>query len=151
MVDCRTRNSKIWSLDGEVEQVLWEVTNPFSFIAATSHGNVVCMDMRQEKPLYTIAAHDSEVSGIALTKLVPGLLATCSADKAVKIWSIANNKPSCVASREFPEAGSLHCLTFCPDYPTMLAIGALTGGLLMWDIATNKEFRENFNYTLSGS
>ena len=130
---------------------MWDVTTPYSFLAATSTGNVVCFDIRQEKPIYTIAAHDSEVSGVAMTKLVPGLLATCSADKVVKIWNIANNKPNCVTTREFADAGSLHCLGFCPDSPTMLAIGALSGGLLMWDISTNKDFRDAFNNTFQGS
>ena len=141
-------NSKSWTLEGEVEQVIWDVTNPFNFLAGTSTGNVMCIDIRQEKPLYTIAAHDHEVAGLAMTKLIPGLLATCSADKSIKIWNIANNKASCVTSRTFADAVSLHCISFCPDYPTMLAIGPLSGGVLMWDAATNKEFRDAFNLSL---
>ncbi|XP_063680302.1 periodic tryptophan protein 1 homolog [Bolinopsis microptera] len=146
VTDCRTKNSKSWTVDGEVEHLMWDVSNPFSFLAGTSNGSALCIDIRQEKPLYTIAAHDNEVSGLAMTKQIPGLLATCSADRTVKVWQISDNRPSCVTSRAFPEAGSLHCLSFCPDYATMLAIGALEGGLLMWDIASNKEFREAFNH-----
>ena len=126
--------------------MIWDVSNPFSFLAGTSNGSALCIDIRQEKPLYTIAAHDNEVSGLAMTKQIPGLLATCSADRTVKVWQISDNRPSCVTSRAFPEAGSLHCLSFCPDYATMLAIGALEGGLLMWDIASNKEFRDAFDH-----
>ena len=146
VTDCRTKNSKSWTVDGEVEHLIWDVSSPFSFLAGMASGNVVCIDIRQEKPLYTIAAHDNEVSGLSMTKLIPGLLATCSADKTVKVWQISDNKPSCVTSRAFPEAGSLHCLSFCPDYASMLAVGALEGGLLMWDIASNKEFRDAFNH-----
>lgn len=145
LTDCRTKSSKSWSVGGEVEQVIWDVTCPFNFLAGTSTGSVLCIDIRQEKPLYTIAAHDHEVAGLAMTKLFPGLLATCSADKTVKVWNIANNKASCVTSRAFPDAVSLHCISFCPDFPTMVAIGPLSGGVLMWDIATNKEFRDAFN------
>ena len=119
--------------------------SPYNFYAGTSEGNVICVDIRQEKRLYTIAAHDNEVSGIAMSKHLPGVLATCSADKTVKIWNIRDNRPNCVTSREFPEAVSLHCLSFCPDYPTMLAIGGLKCGLLMWDIASNRDFRDAFN------
>eukprot|EP00116_Pleurobrachia_bachei_P003585 sb/3463847/ len=144
VIDCRTKNSKTWSFDGEVECVSWTATSPFSFVAGTSEGSAVCVDIRQTKPLFTIAAHDSEVSGVAMSRHMPGLLVTCSADKTVKAWKVTESSASCVATREFGDCVSLHTIALCPDYGTMLAIGGLQGGLQLWDLATNREFREAF-------
>jgi len=144
VVDCRTKSSKKWLLTGEVECVLWDVTNPYAFLAGTAGGDVFCVDIRQEKPLYTLSAHSNEVSGLTMNRALPGCLVTCSADKIVKVWDIKDNKPTCIHARDFTDSISLHCISFCPDSKYQLAIGGLEGGLLMWDIGTNKEVREHF-------
>lgn len=144
VVDCRTKSSKKWILSGEIEAVLWDVTNPYAFLAGTAGGDVFCVDIRQEKPLYTLSAHSNEVSGLTMNRALPGCLVTCSADKIVKVWDIKDNKPTCIHARDFTDSISLHCVSFCPDNKYQLAIGGLEGGLLMWDIGTNKEVREHF-------
>ena len=145
VTDCRTKNNRKWELDSQIEQAIWDINSPYSFLVGTSSGSIFCIDIRQNSPLYTISAHDDEVAGIAVTRHVPGLLASCGADEIVKIWDVSTNKPSFVISRKFPDSGALNCLGFCPDYPTMLAIGGIKGGLVLWDPATNKNFRTHFN------
>ena len=58
--DCRSENSyKKWKVSGEVEKVLWNHFNPFTFLVATETGVVQMIDVRNdEKPIWTLHAHD---------------------------------------------------------------------------------------------
>lgn len=57
--DCRSEKSfKKWKVFGEVEKVLWNHFNPFTFLAATETGHVQMIDVRNdEKPVWTLQAH----------------------------------------------------------------------------------------------
>ncbi len=59
--------------------------------ASTDQGYVYVADIRQEKPLLSHKAHDSAVTGLALSFSVPNLLFTGSTDEFVKIWDIEDN------------------------------------------------------------
>jgi WD40 repeat protein len=43
-------------------------------------------DIRQNESLMKVEAHQGSVCGLALSYKVPGLLATASEDKFVKLW-----------------------------------------------------------------
>ncbi|XP_056636224.1 periodic tryptophan protein 1 homolog [Diorhabda carinulata] len=121
--DCRTPEShQTWLLDGESERLCWNPLDPFTFLAGTSVGSVQCFDCRKGQ-LWSINAHEKEVTGLVISKLCQGLLVTSSTDETVKIWDFAlENEPNCVAQKEF-NLGSIHCLDLCPDLPFVLTVG----------------------------
>ena len=69
---------KSWRVSGEVEKVVWDHFNPYRCLASTDSGTVQCVDVRQEKPIWTLAAHTEEVTGMSLSTQCPGCLTTVS-------------------------------------------------------------------------
>lgn len=55
---------------------------------------VCCRDVRRpESPVYSFTAHEKGVSAVSFTPLVPGMLATCSEDKTVRVWDVDAETP----------------------------------------------------------
>lgn len=55
---------------------------------------VCCRDVRSpDTPVYSFTAHERGVSSISFNPLVPGMLATCSEDKTVRVWDVDAEVP----------------------------------------------------------
>ncbi|CAK1600258.1 unnamed protein product [Parnassius mnemosyne] len=121
--DCRTPTShREWSLGPEIERVVWDAHNPFCFAMSNNEGKVAYVDCRQDEPLWTIDAHEKEVTGLILSDQVPGLMITVSTDGKLKTWDITSTGPVQVSQRT-NRTGQCLCAAACPEDPLSVAVG----------------------------
>ncbi|KAI8321625.1 periodic tryptophan protein-like protein [Martensiomyces pterosporus] len=138
-----------WTVDADVESIMWDIHSPNHFYVATESGAVRYFDIRNVKdgkgsaPVYTLAAHDEAVSAMDQHPSVAGLLVTGSADQTVKVWDVRENKPSMVISRNL-DVGSVFAAKFCPDAAMLLAVAGSQGESRIWDMSTNSGVRDVF-------
>jgi len=132
-----TRNPEAvatWNFAADVESLTWNPFLPYMFIASTEDGFVYAGDTRNPgQSLFTIQAHDAGVSAVTFSQYVPGLMATASVDKTIKIWDIHDAQPKFVVAREM-NAGPIFAAKFSPDSPGVLSYGGAEGGVHSMDI-----------------
>jgi periodic tryptophan protein 1 len=136
-----------WAVSSDVECVAWDPQSEHQFLVSTDSGNVTCHDARYagKDPIFTIGAHTDACTGLAVNPLVPGLLATASLDKSVKLWDIRGGKVEYLGTRTL-DFGQVFCCGFCndPATPYILALGGKDGKVLVWDTVANPSVRQRF-------
>ena len=128
----------------------------FEGIEAESERSVAYFDGRKvegagkkAKPVWRVRAHRKATTGLALAAGVPGLMATCSTDKTVKLWDISGAEPRELVAQNCG-AGALFCCGFAPDSPCLLAAGGDTGEITFWDVRQHDQVQSAFGSTLAG-
>ncbi|XP_018320830.1 periodic tryptophan protein 1 homolog [Agrilus planipennis] len=144
--DCRNpETNQSWQVDGEVERVCWNPLQPFSFFASTSVGKVQYFDCRKGQ-IWSIEAHEKEVTGLTISAQCPGLLITASADGSLKVWDMnEESEPVMAVNKEF-DLGVVHCVELCPDLPFVIAAGGdnKSKNFLVYDLRNVDPVRHRF-------
>ncbi|KAL3882781.1 hypothetical protein ACJMK2_029088 [Sinanodonta woodiana] len=142
--DCRSPDTsfKTWTFEGEVERVVWDHFSPFNFYATTDNGHLYYLDSRQDKPVFTLSAHNEAVTGISLSSHIPGLLVTTSSDRKFKVWDVMDNKPSLILEKDF-KMGQLYCVDGCQEAPFVFAFGG-EKDVKVWDVRDSAAVLNHF-------
>jgi periodic tryptophan protein 1 len=105
------------------------------------------------KGIWTLQAHDEQLSALDINPQIPGFIATGSTDKTVKLWNVSEEAsssgvgagPTMVVSRDIG-VGKVFSANFAPDSQTAfrLAVAGSKGSLQVWDTSTNAAVRSAF-------
>lgn len=124
LFDCKCETLvKCWEAAGEIERVLWNHFDSNYLIVSTANGYIHYIDIREDKPIWSIEAHTKEVTGLSLSSSCYGLLVTSANDGVIKIWDIINNTEPQLIFEKRSNLGALLCLTPNPDNPFVFAAG----------------------------
>ncbi|KAK9237372.1 WD40-repeat-containing domain protein [Lipomyces kononenkoae] len=141
--------SRRWGVDTDVESAKWDPHDSNYFYVSTEGGRVHYFDARtapsspvKAKPLWTLQAHDSEVSTFDVNRHSKGMLATGSTDNQVKLWNVSPTGPSLLVSRDMG-VGKVFSVSWLPDKDSAqtLAVGGSNGVVQVWDIKANEAVR----------
>lgn len=150
LIDARSATTtSACALPADIESLSWDPFNPFNLYCSLEDGAIVCVDVRncassgagqakKDAIRFSFQAHEQTTSGISFSQRVPGMLATASIDKTVKVWDVndlqASNggAPRCVAYKTM-NVGKLFALQYSPDDPYLLACAGDTGMVAVWE------------------
>jgi hypothetical protein len=103
------------------------------------------------KPLWRLSAHDKPACALSFCPSAPGLLATASTDKTVKLWDVSDDKPLPIAT-ERPNLGAVFAAAFCgADAPHLLAMGGAKGSVGVWDVRSVKAVAKRWPELMEGA
>ncbi|XP_054159225.1 periodic tryptophan protein 1 homolog [Oppia nitens] len=132
----------------EIEKVLWNHYNPYTFFCSTSNGFVYNYDVRNEKKhIYSIKAHEDSVTGLTLSRKCNGCLITGSTDKIVKVWDIDDKSAKFITQFSDLNVGSVLSISANPDLPFIIAVGGdnnKSENFKIIDISKSKKVSSHF-------
>ncbi|WIA09103.1 hypothetical protein OEZ85_008515 [Tetradesmus obliquus] len=148
LVDVRSPGAAalVWGVSADVEALAWNPGSPTCFLVSSEDGIVAAFDARGgagSSPLFRLAAHDKPTCALSFCPAAPGLLATASTDKVVKLWDVAENKPKLLASKE-PKLGAIFSAGFCGDVPYLIAMAGSKGAVGVWDVRSSSEVASKY-------
>nr|XP_002128920.1 periodic tryptophan protein 1 homolog [Ciona intestinalis] len=143
--DVRGQGSSKWKFKGEIERVVWNVTDPSYFAASTDSGMVYYCDVRVPKSLFHWRAHEKAIPSMLMTSsaLTSSLLYTASSDGRLKMWDLKGNIPKLIYERNM-KMGMVHCMERNPDVLTTFGLGGEKGGIRLWSPSSVFELSEHF-------
>ena len=65
----------------------------------------------------------------------------------VKLWDV-REKPSLVATQDL-KIGALFAAAFCPEQPSLYAVGGSKGEVIVWDVLSSSKVLEKFGRLFS--
>ena len=161
-----------WKVGADVEALAWDPSSPTDFYVAAEDGVVSCFDARSAgsgaKPKFRLSAHTKAATALAFAGagagsasgssgcVAPGLLATGSTDKKVKLWDVSGGSPELVSTADL-KVGAVFGLGFGgldlsssgggPPRPLLAAAGA-KGTVAVWDVAADEAVARRWRKTL---
>ncbi len=145
VVDVRAPSAlRYWETGADAEAIAWDPFSSHLLAVSSDDGAVRCFDARQPgAPLWALDAHRTDCTSLSYNPAVPGLLATGSSEKKVKLWSVhdSGSKPRLIATKDL-EIGGVFDVKFSPDAPSLLAAGGAKGKLNIWNVLELEEIQK---------
>jgi len=145
LVDVRTPGASpaVWTTSADVEALAWCPHAPTCFMVSAEDGMVAAYDARKgagSAPLFRLHAHEKPTCALSFSPsaAAPGLMATGSTDKKVKVWDVAaatsgSGAPECLATMDL-QVGAVFTLGWARDAPHLLGVGGAKGSVTVWDV-----------------
>lgn len=148
LVDARAPQAAplMWKVSSDVEALTWHSGSPTCFLVSSDDGLVTCFDARGgagSPPVFRLSAHDKATSCMAFSSGATNLLATGSTDKKVKLWSLGENQPSLLATRDL-QVGAVFSVGFSLDEPRLLGAAGAGGVVSVWDVSVEASVAQHF-------
>lgn len=140
-----------FTLPADVETLCWNTSRPHELFVGTESGLVLAFDVRESgksEPLFVLEAHTKSIASVSCSSSVPGLCATASADKTVRLWDVQSGTPQVVATKEMA-VGELFSMSFYADMPYTLAVGGSKGTFALWDTSENANVEATFGHRVA--
>lgn len=138
-------------MPADLECLAWDPHNLEKLIGCSEDGTVACFDPRNPTTaLWTMNAHPTGVSSMVFAPLIPGMFATASADKTVKLWDCSVPQPVCVGQREIG-VGKLFGLSWSNNEsnPWTVACAGSKGIVGIWEVDESDAITARFGPRLS--
>jgi periodic tryptophan protein 1 len=134
-----------WHVHGDIEGTKWG-SDGNEFYVSTEHGRIHKFDARQEsRCLWTLQAHDADVTSFDVNNFVDGYMVTASTDKTTKLWNLSSSSgPSLILSRDL-DVGRVFSVGFAPDREAFgrVVVAGGSGTVKVWDTMTNRTVRNS--------
>lgn len=154
ILDGRSPNSTCRiGLTADAECLSWDPHNPSHLYLSTEDGRLAAYDVHAaSSPLFSIKAHNKALSCFAFSPGAPGLLATCSVDKTVKLWDTKTGaaEPALLGEKSMA-VGKLFTMSFYPSSPFLLATGGDKGMVALWNVDEIEPLAERFRQRMGGT
>ena len=158
----------MYGISADIESMTWDPFCPFHLYCSLENGEIVCIDIRIPRvPLCAFQAHAKTTSGISFSSGIPGLMASSSIDKTVKLWDVSNihkidpspysggltggNQGSIVPGLEphlvmykSMNVGKLFALQYYSDDPYVLATAGDKGSVAVWECDEAETVKNHF-------
>eukprot|EP01035_Chromulina_nebulosa_P018418 gene18418-24122_t len=153
LYDCRNGNiTNNYTVSADLEAMTWDPHNENLLFAALENGVISCIDIRQlNEVMYSFQAHNKTTTSISFSHSIPGMLATASTDKTIRIWDTLNssesNLPKQIAYKSM-NVGKLFTVQFYPNSPYLLATAGDKGTVAIWESDEQQVIADYFNNRL---
>lgn len=127
LFDCRQSNDenaqyKKWLVEGEVEKVKWNPNEKYHFAVGTNAGKIYYFDSRTTEPLWSVDAHEQEITDMAFNTTTKNAFTTASVDNYLKVWNM--NESACkLVHSQHCKVAKVYCLDACPENNWIVGIG----------------------------
>jgi len=131
----------------------WNPHHPSHLYISSEDGHLVAYDIRAATtPLFNLTAHSKALSCFAFSEGAPGLLATCSVDKTVKLWDagVGGGEPVPLGEKSMA-VGKLFTVSFYPSSPFLLATGGDKGMMALWNLEEMEAVCDRFRQRMGSS
>lgn len=69
----------------------------------------------------------------------------------VKLWDVASNQPSLIATATDMAVGAIFTCSFCKEAPWLIAAGGANGTVAVWDITTSAAVQGKYGQQLAAN
>ena len=136
------------AIGGEAEALAWNPHAPSWLFVSTDDGSVCAFDTAAPRaggaPTFTWRPHQKATAGIAFSPGVPGLVATCSTDRSIKVWDVQPGAEPRQLAEKGMGVGDLYGVAFHPSSPFLLVTGGSTGTCAIWEMDENPDIERHF-------